>query len=93
MVGTHGQESTSRYHARAHYFYGQWPIDCATTDCYDVGAGTVVQERNRGNAIEVLFLQATKTFDINQLKSFFTQGFKSYGNQRTSPYTITKMEF
>lgn len=87
---TDNSADTSRYHARAHYFYGQWPIDCATTDCYDVGAGIVLQERNRGNAIQVVFLQATKTSDVNQLKSLFTPGFKSYGNQRTSPYTITQ---
>jgi hypothetical protein len=81
---------TSKYHARAHYYYGQWPIDCATSDCYDVKAGTVVNERNRGNGIEVVFLQATKSFDINQLQPQFTPGFKAYGNQRTSPYTTTQ---
>lgn len=81
---------TSKYLARSHYFYGQFPVDCATTDCYEVGAGTVVQERNRGNAIEVVFLQATKTFDVNQLKPFFTPGFKLYGIPRASLYTKTE---
>lgn len=80
---------TSKYQARADYYYAQWPIDCTTNDCYDVKAGTVVSERNRGNAIQVVFLQATKSFDINQLQPLFTPGFKLYGNQRTSPYTTS----
>src|SRR5688572_19589563 len=47
---------TSKYQARAHYFYSQWPLDCATADCYDVAAGGILQERNQGNAIQVLIL-------------------------------------
>ena len=80
---------TSKYHTRAHYFYSQWPVDCATTDCYDVGAGIVFNERNRGNGIEVVHLQAQKTYDINALQVFFSPGQKTFGKQRSSSYTTT----
>lgn len=81
---------TSMYNARATYYYGQSPTDCATTNCYDVKAGIVVHERNRGNAIDVVFLQATKTNEVKQLIPLFTLGPMPYGNQRTSPYTATQ---
>lgn len=81
---------TSNYNARASYYYGQWPLDCSSADCYDVKAGIVVQERNRNNAIQVIFLQASRTGDINQLKPFFNPGPKPFGSQRTSVSTTTQ---
>lgn len=91
VKATDNTTDTSRYHARAHYFYSQWGLDCATTECYDVAAGIVVSERNKGNAIEVLFLQASKAYDLDGLKPLFTAGFKAFGQQRTSPFGTTQI--
>ena len=89
VKATDNPGDTSKYQARPHYMYSQWPIDCATADCYYVAAGIVVQERNRGNAIQVIFIKSAKTSDLNQLKPFLVTGSKSYGSQRTSAYTST----
>ncbi len=86
---TANESDTSKYQARAHYFYSQWPMDCATSDCYDVAAGGIMQQRNQGNAIQVLILEAAKAVDMNAMKLRFNAGVKSYGILRTSLYTNT----
>lgn len=81
---------TSKCNARAYYYYGQLPLDCSSTDCYDVKAGVVVGERLRNYSIQVMYLRATRTGDVNQLKPFFTPGFMPFGSQRSSIYTTTQ---
>jgi hypothetical protein len=83
---------TSRYFSLATYFYSQWGFDCITTDCYDDAAGILVRERNGPNprAIEVYYLLAAKTYDLDQIKPFLAPGSKPYGIERTSIYNQTK---
>jgi len=90
VKATDNRTDSSRYHIRSHYFYTQWPLDCTTADCTDLGAGTVAQERNRGSGIEVVFVQMARSIEVRDLKPLFTPGTKSFGLQRTSLYGTGK---